>query len=500
MDSGDYFYIALAIYWLVSTALGAAKKRKAKAKPPPRRAPLRERTELPKVPPQLPVRTADPDPAKDVIEALGQMEKESEAALLELDEKVRAQVAFHHERFRNEASALRRELAPNVVERSANQTDVLRQANASIAVHRNVIQAGRMHSTIRARPEIQGPGLIADRLVADFYKAEKADGSLAPPVAIVWDVAGDDRLRTSPLAPSTLFVPRSAMSDPSHWSLFADPLTRYIESSAPELHQEIHDELGLGANEARIGADATAITRVLFASWLHRILADAVGALFFGPAYLRALARLYAQPDAPANVTSIQLNTDGSIHDEPPLHLRVHMTAQWLARMGYDSEAADVRDAWDATHGEPSMLGFVGSMSRLPAAAVLEAAASLVDQMFQAPLASLSGTRLEYAPGLSDWSNQAHDARDAKVALPAGERARGSARALVAGAIDAAIESPDALATIHASLYESLREKSAPKPRTKRAVATTKRSKGWTRQNYAEALILGEILLEPRSR
>ncbi len=498
MDSGDYFKVVLFVLWLVWQALAAAKKATAKSQPTPPLPTKRERTDIPEIPPPLPVRTGNP--AEGAIEALGQLEKESEATLPELDEKVRAQVAFHHERFRNEASGLRRELATNVVERSASQTGALREANASIAFHRNVIQAGRMHSTIRGRPEIQGPGLIADRLVAEFYKPEKADGSLPPPVAIVWDVAGDDRLRTSPLAPLTLFVPRSAIADPSHWSLFADPLTRYIESSAPELHQDIYDELGLGSNEARIGADATAITRVLFASWLHRILADAVGALFFGPAYLRALSRLYARPNAPASVTSIQLNTDGSIHDEPPPHVRVHVTAQWLAHMGYDSEAAEVRNAWNASHGAPSMLGFVGSMSRLPAAPVLEAVASLVDQMFQAPLASLSGTRLEYAPGLSDWSTQAQDARDARVALPAGERARGSARALVAGAIDAAIESPDALVTIHASLYESLSQKSARKPRTKRAAAPKKRSKGWTRQNYAEALILGEILLEPRSR
>jgi len=495
MDSGDYFKVALFVLWLVWQAVTAAKKAKAKSQPTPPPPTKRERTDIPEIPPPLPVRTENP--AEGAIEALGQLEKEIEATLPELDERIRAQVAFHHERFRTEATTLRRELDN---ERSATQTSTLRRANASIAFHRNLLHAGRMHSTIRARREIQGPGLIADRLVQDFYEPQIKDGSLAPPVAIVADVAQDDRLRSSPLAPTTLFVARSAMSDPSDWSLFADPLTRYIEQSAPELHQDIHEALGLGSSEARLGADAAAITGVLFASWLHRILADAVGALFFGPAYLRALARLYAQPDAPANVTSIKLNTDGSIHDEPPLHLRVHMTAQWLTRMGYDSEAAEVRNAWDATHGEPSMLGFVGSMSRLPAAAVLEAAASLVDQMFQAPLASLSGTRLEYAPGLSDWSNQAHDAHDARVALPAGERARGSARALVAGAIDAAIESPNALATIHASLYESLREKSAPKPRTKRAVATTKRSKGWTRQNYAEALILGEILLEPRSR
>ena len=495
MDSGDYFKVALFVLWLVWQAVTAAKKATAKSQPTPPPPTKRERTDIPEIPPPLPVRTENP--AEGAIEALGQLEKESEATLPELDEKVRAQVAFHHERFRTEATALRRELGN---ERSATQTGALRQANASIAFHRNLLHAGRMHSTIRARREIQGPGLIADRLAQDFYELQKKDGSLAAPVAIVADVAEDDRLRTSPLAPTTLFVARSGMSDPSHWALFADPLTRYIEQSAPELHEDIHDALGLGSSEARLGADTAAITGVLFASWLHRILADAVGALFFGPAYLRALVQLYARPDAAASVATIHLNTDGSIHAEPPPHVRVHVTAQWVARMGYDSEAADVRNTWDATHGDPSMLSFLGSSSRLPAAPVLEAAASLIEQLFQAPLPSLGGTRLENTPGLSDWSARAQDAREAKVALPAGERARGSARAIVAGAIDAAIESRNALVTIHTSLYESLSQKSVPKRRTKRPAAPTKPSKGWTRQNYAEALILGEILLEPRSR
>ena len=93
MDSGDYFYVALFLYWLVSQAMAAAKKTKAKSQPPlrpPRPEPVRARTELPKAPPPLPVRTADP--AEIAIEVLGQLEKGSEATLPELDEKVRAQV------------------------------------------------------------------------------------------------------------------------------------------------------------------------------------------------------------------------------------------------------------------------------------------------------------------------------------------------------------------------------------------------------------------------
>ena len=298
MDSGDYFKVVLFVLWLVWQALAAAKKATAKSQPTPPLPTKRERTDIPEIPPPLPVRTGNP--AEGAIEALGQLEKESEATLPELDEKVRAQVAFHHERFRNEASALRREL-DHKCRRDVGEPRRPPYGKRMLR-SRSIATYCRQDACIRRSgpgARFKRPGLIADRLVADFYKPEKADGSLAPPVAIVWDVAGDDRLRSSPLAPSTLFMARAQRSsDPSHWSLFADPLTRYIETqrsrAAPGYLRCARAWI---ESEAGIGADAAAITRVLFASWLHRILADAVGALFFGPAYLRALARLYARPE-----------------------------------------------------------------------------------------------------------------------------------------------------------------------------------------------------------
>jgi len=252
---------------------------------------------------------------------------------------------------------------------------------------------------------------------------------------------------------------------------------------------------------------------VLFASWIGRIAADAMGALFFGPSYLHAVAQLYAQPAAPARVTSIVLNQDGTVHTEPPAHLRVHVTARWVTRMGYASEAEAIRSEWDERHGSPDAFAFWGSisiMTSLPAAPVLAAASQLTDELFQLPLDAFGNVRLADVAGLAGWESHARQATAATASLLAGERASGSARAVVAGAIEAALFDPEANSKIHAALYETLStvQARAPKPTAKskawaratKPVATGQPFANLTGRDVAEALVLGEILLEPQSR
>ena len=81
---------------------------------------------------------------------------------------------------------------------------------------------------------------------------------------------------------------------------------------------------------------------------------------------------------------------------------------------------------------------------------------------------------------------------------------------MVAGAIEAALLDPEANTKIHAALVESLSaaQARAPKPTAKRKprrpaakqVATAQPFANLTGRDVAEALVLGEILLEPQSR
>ena len=503
MDFSDFVYLGFFALWLYSQIKAVAKKnreRQQQAGQQPTATPL---------PPVAP-RPAPPSrgQGEGLLSSLSDLEQEIEATLLEIDEKVRAQVSFlvdHDYRDKAQAleSELRNESSPEFV-RASQETQWL------LSHYRGLLQTARVHSGIRQRRELQGPRVIADSVAAELDQPRNVEKPLPPPVAIVWDVAASDRLRESALADATLFVRRTVVQDPSHWFLMAPEIAHYLSASAPTLYQDIYQGLELGAAEAQVGNDPAALTRVLFASWMGRIVSDAMGALFFGPSYLHSIAELYAPP---AQVTSIVLNQDGTVHTEPPAHVRVHVTARWLTRMGYAAEATEIQRQWDERHGSPDTFGFWGSMTSLPVAPVLAAATQLTDELFQLPLDAFGNVRLAHVPGLAGWESHARQATGAKASLLAGERAQGSARAIVAGAIEAALARPEANTKIHAALYESLStvHARAPKPtaptgktkaraRTAKPVATGRPFAHLTGRDVAEALILGEILLEPRAR
>jgi len=165
--------------------------------------------------------------------------------------------------------------------------------------------------------------------------------------------------------------------------------------------------------------------------------------------------------------------------------------------MGYGAEASETRAEWDERHDAPQSLGFWGATTRLPAAPVLTSATALIDELYGLPLQAFGSTRLADVPGLSGWSAQEQDAAVAVSTFQAGETARGAPRALVAGAIDAALESPDAAATIHFALYRSLTGEIRREPKAAPSAPPGRRGR-LTGQEVAEALILEEILLDRR--
>ena len=511
MEGSDFVYLVFFALWLFSQIAKVAKKNKER-----QQQAAQQQTATP--PPPMPVapRPAPPSQGQQqrgegLLLSLSDLEQEIEATLFEIDEKVRAQVSFlvDHD-YRDEAQALKSELGN---ESSPEFARASQETQWLLSHYRGLLQTARVHSGIRQRRELQGPRVIADQVAAELDQPRNVGNPLPPPVAILWDVAAQDRLRESALADATLFVPRTVLQDPSHWSLMAPEMARYLGASAPTLYQDIYQGLELGAAEAQVENDPAALTRVLFASWIERIVSDAMGALFFGPSYLLSIAQLYAQPAGPARVTSIVLNQDGTVHTEPPVHVRVHVTARWVTRMGYAAEATEIWREWDERHGSPDTFGFWGSMTSLPVAPVLAAATQLTDELFQLPLDAFGKVRLAQVPGLAGWESHARQATSAKASLLAGERAQGTARAIVAGAIEAALASPETNTKIHAALYESLSTvharatiptaptgKTKARARTAKPVGTGQPFAHLTGRDVAEALILGEILLEPRAR
>jgi hypothetical protein len=504
MDAQDLFYIVLVVLWLISQLASLAKKGRNKRAAVPAPAAKAPRAAAP---------ASYERQARGILESLGRLEARIESGLPELEERVRAQTLGLAERgFRDEARRARESVESAMARKDpAALPEAIRSLHGLVSFYDEALKTARTLSSLRRQPDTARATRVADGLAdefdrpfRDFARTALVELAEAPPLPIVRDASPDDRLRSSPFAGSTFFVSRSVEVDPTHWSLVAHEVARYLMAASPGLYQEIFDRLRLGVSDAELQSSREALTRVLFASFLVRILGDALGACLFGPSYLRALARLYAHPGAVSQVTTIYLNPDGAVYPEPPAHLRVHLTAEWLTQMGLGSDAAPVLQEWDERHGYPAFFAFHGSMGTLPVETILADATNLMAELEHLELQSLGVRTLSSLPGLADWSARQRAWSAAKTSFLAGESASGSPRALLAAAMDACLEAPASAAAIREALYRSfaapaVAEREPARPKLRRATAARPTLRLGPRE-ITEALILGEMLLERRHR
>ncbi|HXV65170.1 MAG TPA: hypothetical protein VEK15_31035 [Vicinamibacteria bacterium] len=503
MDIQTVFYLLLFVFWLLSQIASQAKKaRRQEEAPPVARGPTRPR--LPQ-----PIVGLDRE-AQQVLAVLRRASGELDECLLELEPSLRAQASFIVDRsLRSEAETTVERLESAIAAKEARSLSVvLERAREVTDSLREITTTARTHSTIRRRPETSKAQVVADRLVDEFqarFAPHAAAAQLelieAPPVALIWDL-GDDRLGSSPLAGSTLFVPRSVTNEPLEWVALPFEIARYLGDAAPGLYREIYDRLELRVTDSDVASRPEALARLLFAAYVVRILGDALGATLFGPTYLRVLARVHASPQSPLRVTTLRLNPDGTVHPEPPAHLRIRWTAAWVTLLGYSSEAEENLRQWTEQHQNPSSLALSGAQGSLPLPPIESVLDTLTEQLFFTELEALGSKRLADLPGIADWRLHAKGASRAKAMLSSGKLAEGSPRQLVVAAMDAALDSPEQTATLGRRLYESIIGPAAvdarvPAKRSKPLVAIDRRGpRRPGSHELVEALILGELLLE----
>lgn len=518
MDDGRMFiYIVIAAFWLLSQLGSYFKKqqgRKANVPAPPPGS-GRPATPRPERSPPPPAASSAESRARGMLESLGRFQTRLATGLPELDEKVRAQVmALVETGFRDEADRLHRSLTTALSEKNPLR---LREDTADtqrlLGDYQGLLKTAGILSSARRKPDSLRARLVADRLLDEvdaplrsFARAALLDLPQAPPAAVVLDPTPNDPLRSSPLAASTIFVARSVTVDPRHWAFVAQEIARYLSALAPGLYEEIWERLSLGVTDAEIASSREALARLLFGSYLVRILGDAVGATLFGPSYARTLARLHAEPQAASRVTTIYLNQDGTVYPEPPSHLRIHLVVAWLTQLGSGGEAEEVRRVWDEEHGYPSSFALYGRMATFPADVLLDTTTGLMAGLEELELQAFSTRTLTALPGIADWSLHRREASDATTRFLSGEPARGRARALVAAAMDAALQAPDRVVAIRNALYDSVASAEGMKveqPKFGAGVPVASREGGifpFGSRELVEALLLGEILLEPRHR
>jgi hypothetical protein len=381
---------------------------------------------------------------------------------------------------------------------------------AALGAERDDLTALRLIAERRADPELATTHAAADRLVrevheplASFAARSSLELAVGPPIPVVWQPRGNEPLLRSSLGASLLPVPGAVRLQPWLWPSLGHSLGRYLQAAIPDLRPELHEKLRLDARDEPLAPDSPALARVLFGAWSETLLADFAGALLFGPAYLRTLARSQTQDD-PLAVATIALDRGGALHPTPPAHARVRLTGRWLAQMGLESTALGIVGDWDAAHGNPVLFHFSGrgGPAPIPAGPLLAHLESIADQADILAFSSLARTELSDLPGLEGWSGLAGPAGQVARALAEGTPRPAPARALLAGAALAAFEKPAAAAAIDRALRASLagerpkRGRRRPAARAASPRHTRGRQLGTSR--LTEALLLGDVLLSRR--
>ncbi len=315
------------------------------------------------------------------------------------------------------------------------------------------------------------------------------------------------------LAPIAL--PNEFRAQPWRWPAIAHEIAHDFIVSIEGLPQEFAAHLGLGKDEEAPAGPLEAGTRpfhvALHRIWLDEMLADAIGALMIGPAYLRAMTAIFELPESPVEVASIVINRAGSIDPHPPRHLRVQMTGRFLDRMGFGARSRQIVEAWDQRHGTPDAMWILTERRqvRIPLEPMLQFGDELMDRLYQAEIQSLAGHRLADIPGLEYSTTHERRAEVARDSLASGQPAAFDARSLIAAATEASLDHPDRVAAINqAARLSIVGVGTGERPARVRALASRAgagpaRAGGsesgrlalpLARRRIVEAILLGELL------
>ena len=266
------------------------------------------------------------------------------------------------------------------------------------------------------------------------------------------------RYRLAPIA-----LPPNYATQLWRWPSIAHEIAHDLVAAIPRLHDELVEQLGVGEaqlreGESEAGPEAPSPEEALFGPWMEEIFADAIGSLLIGPAYLRSMVALFARPDSPIDVTSIRISEGGFVDWHPPRHLRVHMTARFLERMGYRTRAGELQEWWDRVHGAPETLVLLsgGSRQRFLAGPLIEVGRGLMDRLYLAEIEVLAGHRLADISGLEFASAHMNRAERAREQLARGRPAAFDARSLIAAATEASLDAPDRREVIREAVQRSI--------------------------------------------
>ena len=193
-------------------------------------------------------------------------------------------------------------------------------------------------------------------------------------------------------------VPTQGDVSPAIWAMLSHTMGRSILMRAPDVARELAWRLRGNPHATAPGHDGKIYRSDLdnlVAAWSEVLFADALGAMYLGPAYLQALMKL-SENERTRNRIGIDHHR-GSIHEKPPLLVRETFVVRMLEQLGLGESAERVMYQWyrDEAPADALMLP-VGQkqFAKVPMSALDGALEPFLTQLKQSSWETLGGKRL----------------------------------------------------------------------------------------------------------
>lgn len=326
-------------------------------------------------------------------------------------------------------------------------------------------QGGHQHGMHRATDlEFLGD---ADRMadacyepLLSFAEAHGIGLKSATPIALHgdWGLSTVVDLATFRLAP--LRLPDSFADSLWKWPAIAHEIAHDFYYSISGLERSLHQRLKLplrsfvptNARDAR-----TYSARDYYGAWLSELVADMLGTLMMGPAYVHTMIEAFATPHRHAEAGVIRAD-NGIVDIHPPRHIRVYLATYVLNFLGQYEIASDLWQAWKARHGDLDVI-FVpveNLYARVPEQVFLAHGEDIFHTLLNDSWPELAGTTLLDVPGLSYLHAEHAKVERLMPQLHDGKVVRADPRLVVAAAVLQMIAANDQHDVIFEAAHRSI--------------------------------------------
>jgi hypothetical protein len=375
----------------------------------------------------------------------------------------------------------------------------------------------------RRDPELRAKLGDADRLadacyqpIIDFARAKGLPLTTAYPATQLTEFDLAIWVGFMPTSIAPIFLPREFFDRAAWWPALCHEIGHDFLASVRGLEPRLRADLDLPSADvgsqllafSRGGLDLRDIQR-LFGGWFEELFCDVFGTMMCGPAYVATMLDLFGATSDAREILIVPLDDTGRRYDShPPRHLRLLAGCAVLERAGLHADAKRLRAAWEARHTQARgpdriLFPFGDGLVPLPLELFTPSLTRIVEQLYAGPCDALGGFGLQDVSGLDYGPHEHADGLRARDALLRGQvPGVRDPRAVVAGAVLAALARPDSEAQILANARAAIPALGTgeTRPDAFSDAAPAADSLPLDRAALLDAIVLREVLARPRSR